>query len=197
MQQRLLDEEHRHHGLSAAPFFHQEFERILSPVHYWGTPVFPALLRELRPLPEDRILDIGSPRLPSLFLVGTCGFTLYATHLQDDSIFEWGELLEILGLGSDVERRYIVEKENARCLTYPDEYADRIYFFHREVLPFSELWFRFPCRSRFLGCGSNPCGHDFFFGARARRGRRDSGGMPHISEGIVRKPSNGTKPTAS
>lgn len=102
-------------------------ERILLPVHYWRFPVFPALSRELDPTPGDCILDIGSPKLPSVYFVLKRGAKVYATDLQDDRIFEWPVCLKALDRRRACADRYIVEKQDARQLTYPDGFFDKVY----------------------------------------------------------------------
>jgi SAM-dependent methyltransferase len=100
---------------------------VLSPVQYWRFPVFPALLDEMEAIPGDRILDIGSPKLPSLYLAVKCGATVYATDLQDDRIFDWRLCLEALDGAGTLAGRYVVEKQDARSLTYPDGSFDKAY----------------------------------------------------------------------
>lgn len=102
-------------------------ERILSPVQYWRFPVFPALLEELDPRPGDRILDIGSPKLPSVYLALKRGGTVYATDLQDDRIFEWSACVRALDRDVASGGRYIVEKQDARHLAYPEGFFDKVY----------------------------------------------------------------------
>ena len=100
---------------------------LLSPVQYWRFPVFPALLEELDPRPGDRILDIGSPKLPSVYLVLQRGGTVYATDLQDERIFEWIACVRALDRSGACEGRYIVERQDARHLAYPEGFFDKVY----------------------------------------------------------------------
>ena len=100
---------------------------LLSPVQYWRFPVFPALLEELDPRPGDRILDIGSPKLPSVYLVLQRGGTVYATDLQDERIFEWIACVRALDRDGASAGRYILEKQDARQLAYPEGFFDKVY----------------------------------------------------------------------
>ncbi len=100
---------------------------LLSPVQYWRFPVFPALLEELDLRPGDRILDIGSPKLPSVYLALKRGGTVYATDLQDERISEWPVCVRALDRDRVCAGRYIVEKQDARQLAYPEGFFDKVY----------------------------------------------------------------------
>ena len=100
---------------------------LVSPVHYSRFPVFPALLEELAPAPGKRVLDIGSPKLPSVYLALKRGVIVYATDLQDDLIFKWALCVRALDRDGSATDRYIVEKQDARCLTYPTDSFDGVY----------------------------------------------------------------------
>jgi SAM-dependent methyltransferase len=100
---------------------------LVSSVHYSRFPVFPALLEELAPAPGERVLDIGSPKLPSLYLALKRGVTVYATDLQDDLIFEWSVCARALDAEGSATGRFVVEKQDARRLTYPPDSFDGVY----------------------------------------------------------------------
>lgn len=52
---------------------------------------------------------------------------MYATDLQDERIFEWTACVRALDREGACGERYIVEKQDARRLAYPEGFFDKVY----------------------------------------------------------------------
>lgn len=110
-------------------------KQILAPILYWRFPEFSECLTAIDAIEQDhiKILDIGSPKLLSLFLATKRSYMIYATDLQDQQIFtrykqhfdDWQSLKGSSG-------KYIVEFQDARSLQYADNTFDVV--FSLEVL---------------------------------------------------------------
>jgi hypothetical protein len=59
----------------------QLLQMLVEPCNYWRNVEVPAVLNYLQPQVGKKILDIGSPKLPSLFLRSRVGAEVYATDL--------------------------------------------------------------------------------------------------------------------
>lgn len=111
------------------------FRLLLAPVLYWRFSEFSECLASIDAMKRDylKILDIGSPKLLSLFLALKRRHTVYATDLQDTEIFsrykrhfdDWQSVKGASG-------KYIVELQDARSLQYNDNTFDVV--FSLEVL---------------------------------------------------------------
>ena len=113
-------------------FFQGDFiiglKRIIQPVNYWRVTIFKYvadyLLVDLGRRRKIKILDIGSPKLLSLFLATKLSGEIYSTDLQDRAIFtEWKRHYEKMSNMADV----IFEFANAKCLNYREKYFDVVY----------------------------------------------------------------------
>lgn len=71
------------------------FKRILLPINYWRVTIFSIVANYILNLnfnniTDIKILDIGSPKLLSLFLSSQLNCKIFSTDLQDKSLFtEW------------------------------------------------------------------------------------------------------------
>ena len=105
------------------------FKRLILPVNYWRVSIFEKVVNFIMStIPifngEIKILDIGSPKLLSLLLGSLSNARIYATDLQDITIFtEWKKLYSLACKRNNV----IFEFANARELPYPDSYFDIVY----------------------------------------------------------------------
>ena len=96
---------------------------LMTPVGYWRFLPFSFVWREFRKYRNPRVLDASSPKLLSLFFASKTSGQVYATDLDDEKIFtRWKRFAGILGL-----RNYRVEYQDARKLSYPDDFFDFIY----------------------------------------------------------------------
>ena len=99
---------------------------LLEPCNYWRNVEVPAVLSQLRTEPGHRVLDIGSPKLPSLFLWFRMSAEVYATDLLPYFVEECSYFSGRLSNGRNQDT-YHIETQDARKLTYPDNFFDRIY----------------------------------------------------------------------
>jgi SAM-dependent methyltransferase len=112
---------------SASLAFAKDVARLLlEPCNYWRNVEVPAVLNHLQVRPGERVLDIGSPKLPSLFLWHRRGAEVYATDLYPYFLREYAHYAERLGK-SPAGADYRMEVQDARGLTFPDEYFDKVY----------------------------------------------------------------------
>jgi SAM-dependent methyltransferase len=110
--------------------FHIGLKRMLSPVAYWRYPIFPLLLQCLDAEPNHarkKILDLGSPKLPALFLALKRGHEVHATDLQDQDILAVWEVYYRCYPRKHPLGSYITSFQDARALHYPDESFDIVY----------------------------------------------------------------------
>jgi SAM-dependent methyltransferase len=101
-------------------------KQLLFPISYWRFPVFNITLKNIKREKPIKILDIGSPKLLSLYLAIQCGNMVYATDLQDQEIFS-RFYKHFLDHKQTKKSQYVVEYQDARALTYPDEFFDVVY----------------------------------------------------------------------
>ena len=100
-------------------------KRLVFPVEYIRCAEFRYVLEHLDVTAEHRILDIGSPKLLSLFLAARLGARVWATDLVDYSFRAYASYAESV-LGPRRER-YLMETQDAQALSYRDETFDRIF----------------------------------------------------------------------
>jgi ubiquinone/menaquinone biosynthesis C-methylase UbiE len=106
------------------------FKRILLPINYWRVTIFSIVANYILNLnfnniTDIKILDIGSPKLLSLFLSSQLNCKIFSTDLQDKSLFtEWEKHFHNMPNKKD---NIIFEFANAKILKYPDKYFDIIY----------------------------------------------------------------------
>lgn len=104
-------------------------KRIILPVNYWRVTIFQLVANHIMASQDlsrkdTKILDIGSPKLLSLYLGSNLNGTVYATDLCDNTIFtEWKRHYK----NTSNRGNLIFEYANARDLTYPDQYFDLAY----------------------------------------------------------------------
>jgi SAM-dependent methyltransferase len=114
--------------LGAKQLVHGQFERglrhLLVPVGYWRV-VECKLVRAAADFqPTDRILDIGSPKLLSIYLAKTLGAEVYATDIDGYFVKEYATLRGWEHLPED---SYHVSLEDGRKLSFPDNHFDKVY----------------------------------------------------------------------
>jgi ubiquinone/menaquinone biosynthesis C-methylase UbiE len=99
---------------------------VLEPCNYWRNVEVPAVLNHLRVESGERVLDIGSPKLASLFIWHRLGAEVWATDLFPYFFEEYTHYKERLQDTSPSET-YHIETQDARKLAYPDSYFDKVY----------------------------------------------------------------------
>src|SRR5215813_13716487 len=100
-------------------------KRLVLPVEYIRCAEFRYVLEHLEVDPDHRVLDIGSPKLLSLFLAARVGARVWATDLVD-YFFPAYDAYACSVLGQRRER-YLMETQDAQGLTYADGAFDRVF----------------------------------------------------------------------
>ncbi len=98
---------------------------LVLPVEYIRCAETRYILQHLDVRPGHRVLDIGSPKLLSLFLAARLRAEVHATDLLD-YFFETYRRYARVALGRD-HGRYHVASEDARHLTYPADHFQRVF----------------------------------------------------------------------
>jgi ubiquinone/menaquinone biosynthesis C-methylase UbiE len=99
---------------------------LLEPCNYWRNLEVPAVINHLHVSPGQRVLDIGSPKLASLFIWRQLKGEVYATDLFPYFFEEYSHYSARLR-GPRVSTEYHIEQQDARQLRYPQGYFDRVY----------------------------------------------------------------------
>lgn len=95
------------------------------PVEYIRCAETRYILQHLDLSPGQRVLDIGSPKLLSLFLAARVRAEVHATDLVD-YFFGKYDVYSRVALGPD-RSRYHMGREDARELTYPSAHFERVF----------------------------------------------------------------------
>ncbi len=116
-------------GLSAlpGPYPREAAARIVNPMSYPRYLEYELALSRLGSLDHQRVLDIGSPKLPILLLARHTSCELYATDIRDYFIGSTRLFLTRMGMGDRIGRDVHLEVQDARALTYADAFFDKIY----------------------------------------------------------------------
>jgi len=99
---------------------------LLEPCNYWRNVEVPAVLTEIQTRPGERVLDVGSPKLPSLYLCYRSRAEVFATDLFPYFLDEYSHYARRLGQ-PPAGAAYTMEVQDARRLGYPDNHFDKIY----------------------------------------------------------------------
>jgi SAM-dependent methyltransferase len=97
---------------------------IVIPVSYWRSTEFGLTMRYGDFRPTDTILDIGSPKLLSLYLAKTLGADVYSTDIDDYFFTEYQTLRQLERLSAN---RYHIGVEDGRKLGYDDAFFDKVF----------------------------------------------------------------------
>ncbi|MGH9602185.1 MAG: class I SAM-dependent methyltransferase [Terriglobales bacterium] len=108
----------------AAKHVTDSIRMLIEPCNYWRNVEVPAVLNELQVQPGEKVLDVGSPKLPSLYLSYRVGADVYATDLFPYFFDEYSHYVAHLG---PPPAGYRMEARDARALPYPDNFFDKVY----------------------------------------------------------------------
>jgi SAM-dependent methyltransferase len=113
-------------GARALPFSPRHaIKRLVLPVEYIRCAEFRYVLEHLDVTSDHHVLDIGSPKLLSLFLAARVGAHVRATDLVDYFFPSYTAYAASM-LGPRKER-YVMETQDAQALSYDDETFDRVF----------------------------------------------------------------------
>jgi SAM-dependent methyltransferase len=94
------------------------------PVNYWRSVEYELALDRASFTAGDRVLDIGSPKLLSLYIAEKTGASVTATDIEDYFITEYELLRQLRGISSE---RLRLSVEDGRKLSFPDGSFDKVY----------------------------------------------------------------------
>lgn len=96
-------------------------KQLIAPVGYWRLWPNAVILSEYEKHRPSRVLDVSSPKLPSLILGSQA--EVWATDLDDPQLTSrWKSTADAIGL-----QNYHVQFENACALSFPDSSFDMVY----------------------------------------------------------------------
>ncbi|MCA1706724.1 MAG: class I SAM-dependent methyltransferase [Actinobacteria bacterium] len=98
--------------------------QFVEPVHYWRCLEYGLAGSDLQFTAEDRVLDVGSPKLLSLYLADRIGCEVVATDISDYFVTACRDFAQSLGVSSS---RYITDVVDGRALPYEDCSFTKIY----------------------------------------------------------------------
>ncbi|MGH2353025.1 MAG: SAM-dependent methyltransferase [Chloroflexota bacterium] len=101
--------------------------RVMNPLSYPRYMEYDLTVNRLGVVDGCRVLDIGSPKLPALLLARNTRCELYATDIRDYFIGSTAYFLAGMGLGHRLGKDLHLEVQDARRLTYPDAFFDRVF----------------------------------------------------------------------
>lgn len=104
-------------------------KQLALPVGYWRFPVFGTAVRALGKLPAgSSVLDIGSPKLLSLYCSLVKGHRVWATDLQDDAIHQrYARHFAEYRFRRSPEGEYLPEFQDGARLGYENDAFDAVY----------------------------------------------------------------------
>jgi SAM-dependent methyltransferase len=94
------------------------------PVNYWRAVEYRLISDAGRFQPGDRVLDIGSPKLLSLYLAKVVGSEVFATDIDDYFVEQQQTVAAVEGVPPD---RLHIQVEDGRSLSFDDESFDKVY----------------------------------------------------------------------
>jgi len=97
---------------------------VIVPVNYWRSLEYRLVLQECRFAPGERVLDVGSPKLLSLWLADRVGARVVATDIEPYFIEEYGLLSRVRRVSED---RLRLGVQDARRLTFDDASFHKVY----------------------------------------------------------------------
>ena len=99
---------------------------LVSPVDYWRLVEIPLVINNLRMEGEERVLDIGSPKICALYLSARLGKRVRSIDLLEENLTRY----RLLGRFLDLRRgtgELAFETQDARALCYEDGSFERVY----------------------------------------------------------------------
>jgi SAM-dependent methyltransferase len=110
--------------LAAAGRLNRGLRYLIRPIPYWRSLEYRLVWNEAAFERSDRVLDIGSPKLLSIYLAERVGAEVFATDIEDYFLNEYRFLRAARRLSPD---QLHLEVEDGRKLSYPDDSFSRVY----------------------------------------------------------------------
>jgi SAM-dependent methyltransferase len=110
-----------------SPYLREAAARVLNPLSYPRYMEYALILDQLDLADGCRVLDIGSPKLPTLLLARNARCELFSTDIRDYFIDSTAHFLRLSGFGSRLGDDLHLETQDARCLSYADASFDRVF----------------------------------------------------------------------
>ncbi len=111
-------------ALSHAHMTKEAIKNVIVPVNYWRTLEYRLALDALRPVATDRILDVGSPKLLSLYIAQHTGASVCATDIEEYFIRDYTYFRALRRIP---EERYRLLKADGRALQFGDGDFGKVY----------------------------------------------------------------------
>lgn len=102
----------------------ESFKNLVVPVNYWRTLEYRLISDALQVTSADRILDIGSPKLLSLYLSDKVGAEVYSTDIEDYFIRSYSGYRELKHID---EHKFHVMTMDGRNIPFGDEFFTKIF----------------------------------------------------------------------
>ena len=115
------------HGLESIArgrFSRESLKNVIVPENYWRTLENRLTLNELRASSSDRVLDLGSPKLLSLFLAERVKAEVYSTDIQGYFVRDYRAFGHQRGVP---DSRFHLLEADGRNLPFPDSHFSRAY----------------------------------------------------------------------
>jgi SAM-dependent methyltransferase len=104
--------------------YKQAAKYLVQPVPYWRSLEYRLVWGAGAFNRQDRVLDVGSPKLLSLYLAERAGAEVYATDIEDYFVDEYSYLRDKRGLSTN---RFQVEAADGRALPYAEGTFTKVY----------------------------------------------------------------------
>lgn len=102
----------------------ENLKNLVVPVNYWRTLEFRLVHTALAPDPSDRILDVGSPKLLSLYLAEKTGASVVSTDIERYFIEDYAAYAAMRAVPAG---RFTAELADGRSLRYPDGHFTKVF----------------------------------------------------------------------
>jgi ubiquinone/menaquinone biosynthesis C-methylase UbiE len=102
----------------------QGLKKLVRPVSYWRTVEYRLVLEEAEFQGGERVLDIGSPKLLSVYISGSFGSIVYATDVDDYFIKEYSLIRQFEKISPE---KLELRVEDARNLSFSNQSIDKVY----------------------------------------------------------------------
>jgi SAM-dependent methyltransferase len=102
----------------------EALKNVVVPVNYWRTLEYRLVFDELLPQSPDVILDIGSPKLFSLYVAERFGAEICATDIEEYFISDYGYFGAMRGIPSS---RYRLLRADGRKLQFADGAFNKVF----------------------------------------------------------------------